>query len=55
MFWPVVPGQILASLVLCVVRLGALEGVQIFVLAEGLKIEFLGIIRKRKQFASKFT
>ena len=28
-----------------VVRLGALERVQIFILAEGLTIEFFGIIR----------
>ena len=29
---------------------GAFERVQIFILAEGLKIEFLGLMRQRKQF-----
>ena len=33
---------------------GALERVQIIILAEGLKIELFGIIRERKQFGTNF-
>ena len=33
---------------------GALERVQIFILPEGLKIEFFGIIRYKKQFSTNF-